>query len=304
MKIAHISDLHLNTFFKNSNLREIKYLLKYTLSEGIDHLVITGDLVDNASPKDLEILRNLFKKLGLLESDRMSLVIGNHDIFGGPQTPEDIFTFPEKCKNVHYANKVKEFGDYFSETFKNCIYKNEENIFPFVKMLDEVMIAGFNSIAEYSKLKNPFASNGEINFKQFQELSDIYRSYSKLVKHKLMLVHHHFNKIKVKKESYATVWRMMEKQTMKLRKKRKIIELFKYFGADLVLHGHLHEQREYVRKRLRFLNSGASIKNNFTDKLFVNFINLNSNGIIIDKHTVMPKYKAQREIYPLQLEVA
>ena len=194
MKIAHISDLHLNTFFKNSSLREIKYLLKYVLSEGIDHLVITGDLVDNADLKDLEILRNLFKRLGLLESDRMSLVIGNHDIFGGPQTPEDIFTFPVRCKNVPYENKVKEFGEYFSETFKNCIYKNEDHVFPFVKILDNVMISGFNSIAKYSKLKNPFGSNGEINFKQFQELSDIYRSYSKLVKYKLMLVHHHFNK--------------------------------------------------------------------------------------------------------------
>ncbi|MGA8265297.1 MAG: metallophosphoesterase [Ignavibacteriaceae bacterium] len=303
MKIAHISDLHLNTFFKNSSLREIKYLLKYVLSEGIDHLVITGDLVDNADLKDLEILRNLFKRLGLLESDRMSLVIGNHDIFGGPQTPEDIFTFPERCKNVPYENKVKEFGEYFSETFKNCIYKNEDHVFPFVKILDNVMISGFNSIAKYSKLKNPFGSNGEINFKQFQELGDIYRSYSKLVKYKLMLVHHHFNKIKVKEESYATVWRMMEKQTMKLRKKKNIIGLFKYFGADLVLHGHLHEQKEYIRKELRFLNSGASVKNNFADRLFVNFIDLNSDGIIIDKRTIMPKYKTERIIYPLLLEV-
>ena len=239
----------------------------------------------------------------MLESDRMSLVIGNHDIFGGPQIPEDIFTFPEKCKTVDYEKKVKEFGDYFSETFKNCIYKNEENVFPFVKILDEVMITGFNSIDKYSKLKNPFASNGAIGFGQFQELSDIYRSYSKLVKYKLMLVHHHFNKIKVKEESYATVWRMMEKQTMKLRKKKKIIELFKYLGTDLVLHGHLHEQNEYVRKKLRFLNSGASIKNNFSDRLFVNFIDLNSNGIIIDRRTVMPKYKTERIIYPLPLEV-
>ena len=90
---------------------------------------------------------------------------------------------------------------------------------------------------------------------------------------------------------------------MKLRKKKKIIELFKYFGADLVLHGHLHEQKEYIRKDLRFLNSGASVKNNFADRLFVNFIDLNADGIIIDKRTIMPKYKTERIIYPLPLEV-
>jgi 3',5'-cyclic-AMP phosphodiesterase len=304
MKIAHISDLHLNTFFKNSNLREIKYLLKYILQQQADHIVITGDLVDNADPKDFETLRNLFRKLGLLESDRMSLVIGNHDIFGGPQTPEELFTFPEKCRNVNYEKKVKEFGDYFSETFKNCIYRNEENLFPFVKILDEVMIAGFNSIAKYSKLKNPFASNGEIDFGQFQELSDIYRSYSKLVKYKLMLVHHHFNKIKVKEKSIASFWRMTEKQTMKLRKKKQIIEAFKFLGTDLVLHGHLHEQREYSRKKLAFLNSGASIKNNFNGKLFVNFVNLKPEGISIDRSSLLPKVKTERILYPLQNEVA
>ena len=304
MKIAHISDLHLNTFFKNSNLKGIKYLLKYAISKEVDHIVITGDLVDNADPKDLDILRNLFRKLGLLQSDRLSVIIGNHDIFGGPQTPEELFTFPEKCKNVDYEKKVKEFGEYFSETFKNCIYQNEKNVFPFVKILDNVMIAGFNSIAKYSRLKNPFASNGEIKIEKLQEINDIYRSYSKLIKYKLMLIHHHFNKIKVEEDSLASLWRMMEKQTMKLRNKKEIIELFKNLGTDLVLHGHLHEQKEYFRKKLRFLNSGASIKNNSQDKKFLNFINLKPTGIEIDQCSVSPKKIIESKIYPLRLEVA
>ena len=166
------------------------------------------------------------------------------------------------------------------------------------------MIAGFNSIAKYSKLKNPFASNGEIGFGQIQELSDVYRSYSKLVKYKLMLVHHHFNKIKVKEKSIASFWRMTEKQTMKLRKKKQIIEAFKFLGTDLVLHGHLHEQKEYTRKNLKFLNSGASIKNNFSGKLFVNFINLKADGINIDRCSLLSKPKTESTLYPLQLEVA
>ena len=81
MKIAHISDLHLNTIYS------------YSLENKADHLVITGDLTDNASEKDFEILRNLFRKNGLLNSERLSLVIGNHDIFGGLQSAEEIFFF-------------------------------------------------------------------------------------------------------------------------------------------------------------------------------------------------------------------
>ena len=91
---------------------------------------------------------------------------------------------------------------------------------------------------------------------------------------------------------------------MKLRKKKKIIEMFKFLGADIVLHGHVHEQREYMRKKLRFLNAGSSIKSNHTNKLFVNFVDLSSNGMLIEKRTVMPKNKTEKEIYPLQLEVA
>ena len=48
MKIAHISDLHLNMFYKDSNLQKIKYLLKYAIAQKPDHIVITGDLTDNA----------------------------------------------------------------------------------------------------------------------------------------------------------------------------------------------------------------------------------------------------------------
>ena len=65
-----------------------------------DHLVITGDLTHNADYEDLEILRNLFQEYGLLNSERLSLVIGNHDIFGGPQAAEEVFQFPEKCKQI------------------------------------------------------------------------------------------------------------------------------------------------------------------------------------------------------------
>ena len=96
MKIAHISDLHFSTFFKDSNLKSIKYLIKYILQTKADHIVITGDLTDNACSKDFEILRSLFRSYDILRGDRLSVVIGNHDIFGGLQTPEDILSFPGK----------------------------------------------------------------------------------------------------------------------------------------------------------------------------------------------------------------
>lgn len=65
MKIAHISDLHLNTYYRDSHLKEIRLILKYCSDAGIDHLFITGDLTDNASDVNLNILKNLLHILDM-----------------------------------------------------------------------------------------------------------------------------------------------------------------------------------------------------------------------------------------------
>jgi 3',5'-cyclic AMP phosphodiesterase CpdA len=293
MKVAHISDLHLTTFFKNSSLRQIKFLLRYILSQNPDHIVITGDLTDNADENDFLILRNLFKNYGILHTDRLSLVIGNHDIFGGVQTAEDIFTFPENCANVDYRKRVKSFYEYYIEAFDKCLYLSKENIFPFVKILDNVLITGVNSIAGYSKIKNPFASNGEISAEQFSELADILEQFGSYSKTKIILIHHHFNKQKINKEkSQLNIWQSIEKQTMKLRKKKRLINFFKMNNIDLILHGHLHESKEYYRKGVRFLNAGATIKANKEDELSVNFINIKPDEITTEIHKI--KSSSQR----------
>ncbi len=286
MKIAHISDLHLNTFYSDSNLKQIKQLFKYAVDNRSDHIVLTGDLTDNASEKDFEILRNLFRKNGLLSSERLSIVIGNHDIFGGLQTAEDIFNFPERCKKVDYDFMVNMFVEYFKETFDDCVYKSEENHFPFAKLIRDTLITGVNSIARYSGVKNPFASNGEVDVHQFNELFRILETYQD-VKHKLVLIHHHFNKMKInKKKTASTFWQGIEKQTMKLRKKGRLFNLFNQYKIDLVLHGHLHDSVEYCRKGIRFSNGGGSIRSFQKNFVNVNFVNLNNEGITTEIHAI------------------
>ena len=288
MKIAHLSDLHLNTFFRESNIKSIKYLLKYALEQSFDHLVITGDLTDSANERDFEILRKIFKASGLLNSNRLSVVIGNHDIFGGIQIPEDIFNFPERCKKVDYNKKVREFFDYFREIFDDCVYISKQNHFPYAKLIDDVLITGLNSIPEYSKLKNPFASNGEIDFSQLNEMTEIFRMFKNSCRKRVLLIHHHFNKIKITNQKSALgLWLNMEKQTMKLRKKKRLLNLFNMYEVDLVLHGHFHENIEYVRKNIKFLNAGASVKSNLPGELQINFIEINTSKIITETHKLV-----------------
>jgi 3',5'-cyclic AMP phosphodiesterase CpdA len=272
MKIIHLSDFHLSTVFRDSNLDKIKFLFDKIHELEWDHIVVTGDLTDNADANDFKILRNIFESYNLLDPQKLSLVIGNHDIFGGIQTAEDILTFPEKCRVTDYDLRICEFAEYFKETFSNCVY-NSENIFPYAKLIDDVLIIGMNTIARYSKLKNPFASNGEVDLQQFTELDDILQLFGHLAKSKIILTHHHFSKIKAAIPGSTTgIWQNIEKQTMKLRKKKRLLKFFNRYNVDLVMHGHLHENKVYTRKGINFINAGASVKGNGAKLVRINSI--------------------------------
>ena len=283
MLIAHISDLHLNSFYNESNYHRLKYILKKLKEDEVEHLIITGDLADNASEKDFLNVRKLLKKYNFLSGEKLTIIVGNHDIFGGVQRAEDILTFPEKCRTVNYNQKLNEFTGYFPEALENCFFISSNNYYPFAKIAGPALILGANSIAPYSKISNPFASNGEITITQFNEIHNILKSKLPDVKYKLILIHHHFNKYKAKaKSSLGNVWQNIEKQTMKLKNKRRLFNLFNEFNVDLVMHGHLHESKEYYRKGIRFLNAGATLKNEKENSVKVNYVRLLKKEIKID----------------------
>jgi len=284
--IAHISDLHLNSFFNDSIFKRLHILLKHLSEKKVDHLIITGDITDNASEKDLEIFRRMLNRHGFLRGDKFSLLVGNHDIFGGVQKAEDIFSFPEKCSSVNYNGRLRNFISYFPEAFENCYYLSPKNFFPFAKKINNTLLIGLNSIAQYSKLSNPFGSNGEINASQFSEVFELLKSADAEIKYKIIMIHHHFNKLKAEaKSTFGSIWANVEKQTMKLRNKRRLFSLFKQFNIDIVLHGHTHESKEYIRKGIRFLNAGATIKND-KHSVKINLLNLNKGRIDVQINTI------------------
>lgn len=299
MKIAHISDLHLNTFYRESYLTEVDHLLQYCAEKQYDHLIITGDLTDNATEGDYKIIRKLLLKYDYLRSDRLSVVIGNHDIYGGVQKAEEIFSFPDKCSNIDYNLRVSSFNNFFKESFEDTVYLSENNIYPYAKIIKDILVIGLNSNALYSKVNNPFASNGEINLDQFSKLVDILDKYGRNVKHRIILIHHHFNKIKsVNRFSSAGLWQNIEKQTMKLRKKKRLINLFETYKVNLVLHGHLHESGVYQRGKINFANAGGTIKSCKKNKIILNQL------IIEDNIKVMLKEINKEPVEHLNLMTA
>lgn len=262
MRIAHISDLHFNTKLKRENIQKTKRLIRYALDCGAEHFVITGDISDNADEKDFKILRELLKNFNLLRSEKASIVIGNHDIFGGPQTVQEIVNFPRKCLAVNYHNKVTLFVQSFKELFQNTIRLHEESFFPYAKVLKNILFVGLNSIDEYSRIKNPFASNGHISKLQRHGIKALLSRNEFKEKIKIILTHHHFYPKNVASHSSErTMWNRIENHTMKLRGKKKLLKLFLENNVKLVSHGHSHEMKEYFREGIRFTNSGGSVDN-------------------------------------------
>lgn len=260
MKIIHISDLHIDRNYKRNNYNKSHYLFEKITDEGFDHLIISGDITENADGSSFELARNLFKKFGLLDPSRMTLVIGNHDIFGGVHLAEDVINYPSKCRQTNYRKKVEEFEYYFRETFRETITTSKQTFFPFIKEFDEFVLIGINTIAQYSVIRNPFASNGEIHEKIFRPIEKILSHGSFKNKKRIAVTHHHFSKDPAEKSPDAgTLWNAIERQTMKLRGKKSVLKNLEKLETEMVLHGHVHETNEYSRKNIRFINAGGSV---------------------------------------------
>lgn len=283
MRIAHLSDLHFCSKYKAHNIFKTDRLIKLAVDKGAEHLVITGDISDNANKNDYNVLRKILKKYNLLSSEKTSIVIGNHDIFGRPQTAKDVLNFPSKCLATSYNEKVAQFVNHFSELFENTYRVHRELYFPFIKELKDVVLIGMNSIAQYSRLKNPFASNGRISKIQRRSLKHLLKRKLYSEKIKIALVHHHFYHInEVVKSSERTVWNKIENYTMKLRGKGKLLNLFNELDISVVLHGHSHENREYLRKGIKFINAGGSVDNGSEDFGEILLFDSNAKQIVVE----------------------
>jgi len=286
-RIAHLSDFHLSADHRRINIRNTKRILQYVIKQGFDHLVITGDLTADAQKKDYQLARSVLSSHGLLSSDKLSVVIGNHDIFGGVHQAEDIFSFPKRCKKTDYNRKIEMFAEFFHESFEGTITGGGETPFPYGKIVGDVMLVGVNSIAEYSKTGNPIGSNGQVSPQELRRLRTLFASSPDAQRRKIVLIHHHFDKLDgAMQGTMHSLWEAIERQTMRLRGKKELVRLFKDNKVEMVLHGHVHENYEYVRKRMRCVNGGGSVIAQDSSVLKANFLNITERTIHTEIHRI------------------
>ncbi len=253
-KIAHISDLHVSYTDLNENGKKLVEVLTDIRKRNCDHVVVTGDIADNPQSQDLSYVREIFSHFDLLESSRMSVIPGNHDIFGGAVSGIMFFSFPLMCKEVDYEKNLNLFVNTFKETFE------ENNSFPYLKVMNNVALIGLNSIERWSEENNTEGSNGRVEKEEFAKLKNILSDEKLLGKYKVILIHHHFKKPVLSAEYPAhTLWLKIVNWKMKLYNKRKLLRLFKKNNINLILHGHTHINDIYNLKNVTIVNSSACV---------------------------------------------
>lgn len=258
MKLAHISDIHLDSLRYPKCLYEIDQLVKRIFDHDYDHLVLTGDIVDVANFNDLYALRDIFDKNNVLHWERISIVPGNHDIFGKYEFSGNglsaTATRAASSRGLGFTKKLHEFCDIFRKT----ITEDAEipNYFPFVKILNknsvEVAIISFSSVLEWSFRRNPVGSRGYIHAEQRHALLQTEVQNMLRNKFSVALLHHAFRIIEPKNAADAMyLW------TMELAEKESFLATLQQLGVKIALHGHYHRAEDYLVEGVHFINSGS-----------------------------------------------
>lgn len=280
MRIAHISDLHLSSAHGRANSRNAKELLDRIDRLGVDHVVITGDIAGDSSREDFLVARKLLQSHGLLSSRLLSVIPGNHDIYGGVYTVEELLNFPRRCRKTDLRKKAEQFQDAFHEAFDGTQRASADFPYPFVKLVGDVLIAGLDSVAPYSTMKNPVGSNGAVDEDQLCRLDRLLSSGASLGSRRIILIHHHFDKMNHRTDgTMQSIWKAFERRTMKLYGKRALMKAFRKHDVDIVLHGHYHRNTEYIRGGVHFVNGGGSILTPKWAGIHLNILHVDSGGI-------------------------
>ncbi|MCB0723246.1 MAG: metallophosphoesterase [Ignavibacteriae bacterium] len=260
-RIAHITDIHIKYDNPAPNVTKFRALLMDAISSGCDHIVLTGDIADYADERDYAIIRGVLDEFDLLNSSRLSVIPGNHDIYGGPSPELPFFMYPTRCKELDYGSMLNQFYNSFIETFENIV-TSKTSFLPYIKLLNnDVAVIAINSIAEYSRDMNPLGTNGLVSGKQLKEIDELAEIAGIKNKVKIVLIHHHFNKPgENKNHPEHTLWLKTEQWKMRIHDKGSIFDFFKKHKVNMVLHGHTHITDTYARKGTFFVNSsGCSI---------------------------------------------
>ena len=229
MLIAHFSDFHIHN---DIELGRALAMVRHALVQNVDHLVISGDLVDAAETKLVERFRSGLRQLGWASSDRTTYALGNHDVFPLPgKLIPGLVNWPKLTRPTANANRVLEITK-SSRTGRGCtpLVTGEEH--PVGKVLsDDVAIVVLDTIrrGQYNPQR---WGEGELPKSHMQAVNRFFKQHSH-TRHRIIALHHTPWRENIDKEKLMG-------QNFVEPPPETIMSWLETSGATLVLCGHIH----------------------------------------------------------------
>lgn len=230
-RLAHVSDVHLGplpdvTYRDLASKRMVGYvnwqrhrrhimqdgvigsIIADIKAVGVDHLAVTGDLVNLALDGEIELAKLWLETLG--PADDVSVVPGNHDAY----VPG---AFDKVCRS---------WGAWMTGDGQNA--PADRHAFPYVRVRGKVALIGVSS----ARATAPFMANGFFREDQSHRLGLLLDRAEKQGLFRIVMIHHPPVRGAV----------AQHKRLFGIGNFQKTISRH---GAELILHGHSHEPTLY-----------------------------------------------------------
>jgi 3',5'-cyclic AMP phosphodiesterase CpdA len=242
-RVAHLSDLHL-THGENALQGRIRRFVHRSRAlndeifeavvadlerQGIDHLVITGDLTSAGSMAEFAAAREILS--GYATPDRLSVVPGNHDVSYNEQRVPP-------TAHLQVARKLRKFFHFFGDVipveYPPTLHLEANGAaFPWVKLLagGTIALIGIDTTIRFSPRLLALNSLGNVDRNQVEALEKILTCRALRPCIKVVAMHHH---------PMLLPFARIADGFMELRRSKRLMQLFYRCRADLVIHGHKH----------------------------------------------------------------
>lgn len=183
--------------------RVLDLMLADMADQPIDHVAVTGDLVNISLPQEFENAAHWLRRLG--PADRVTVVPGNHDAY----------------ITVKQESGIGRWRDYMTDLG----WERQDaaaDRFPFVRRIGPLALIGLSTAVPTP----PFFASGTLGTAQLAALRDILAQLKQSGSFRIVLIHHPpFTRGQRRKALTDT---------------GAFCEIVRAQGAELVLHGHIH----------------------------------------------------------------